>query len=83
MLEKDLNIYGKRNRLDRKPGGEVVTPTTQRFTEKDGSDVRMSRVRVLDLDGAVIHSYLVDPMGQRFVDNLSNTEDDLDYLKNL
>jgi hypothetical protein len=83
MPEKDLSIYGRRNRLDGMPGREVVIPTTQSFLEGDGSDVRLNRVRVFDSDGIEVHSYLVDPIGQRFVDNLPKTEDDLEYLKNL
>lgn len=83
MPEKDINIYGKRNRQDRKPGWEVVIPTTQSFLEGDDSDVRLNRVRVFSSDGIEIHSYLVDPMRRRFVDNLPDTEDDLEYLKNL
>jgi hypothetical protein len=51
MPEKDINIYGKRNRRDRKPGWEIVTPTTQGFLEGDGSDARLNRVRIFSPDG--------------------------------
>lgn len=60
-----------------------IVPTTQRFFEADGSDVRLDRVYVLDDNGEPIRSYLQDKMGQRFVDNLPGVKDDLSYLEGL
>lgn len=61
-----------------------IVPTTQKFTEADGSDVRLDRVYVLGHDGKPTgKTYLQDRMGQRFVDNLPGVEDDLSYLESL
>jgi len=83
MPKVNLDIYGKHPRLDGKPGSLVITPTRQGFIEADGGDVRLNRVTLLDPSGQKIHSYLLDPIGRRFVDNLPGTEDDLEYLERL
>jgi hypothetical protein len=60
-----------------------ITPTRQRFYEADGTDVRLDRVRIYDPLGRLVHSFLQDKMGQRFMDNLPGTEDDPSYLERL
>lgn len=74
------NAYGKRPLLN---GHMVVTPTTQKFVEGDGTDVRLDRIRLFDHAGNFVRLYLQDKMGRRFSDNLPNTADDLNYLKTL
>jgi len=73
--------YGKRSLPN---GGWIeITPTTQRFVEADGTDVRLDRVRVYSPDEKVVQSYLQDRMGVRFCDNLPGVEDDFSYLESL
>lgn len=65
-------------------GGHIeITPTVRAFVEEDGTDVRFDRVRVFNIGGVLVSSYLRDKMGRRFTDNLPNTEDDLAYLETL
>lgn len=71
--------YGKRPLPDGKGYIEIV-PTTQKFFEKDGSDVRLDRVYVYDSNGKLIRTYLQDKMGQCFVDNQPDVKDDFSYL---
>lgn len=40
------SFYNQRQRIDGKPGYLRVVPTSQRFIEGDGTDVRLSRVYV-------------------------------------
>ena len=75
--------YGRKPRTDGQRGFIKITPTRQQFTEADGTDVRLDRVRVFDGLGKLVTSFLRDKMGRRFTDNLSGTEDDLTYLRTL
>ncbi len=75
--------YGRRPRLDRRPGWMEVTPTRQGFVEADGTDVRLDRIRIFDELGNLIKSFLLDKMGAPFADNLPNTEDDVAYVATL
>lgn len=72
--------YGKRPLPDGKGYIEIV-PTTQKFFEKDDSDVRLDRVYVYDSNGNLIRTYLQDKMGQRFVDNFPDIKDDPAYFR--
>jgi hypothetical protein len=78
-------IYKENYGIKTLPDGTRVriVPTTQRFVEQDGSDVRLDRVYVLDENGKSVRSYLQDKMGQRFIDNLTDIKDDLSYLEGL
>lgn len=81
MPEVFKEDYGKRQLPD---GSCIeVVPTTQKFFESDGSDVRLDRVYVLGSDGRRVRSYLQDKMGRRFADNLPDAIDDLTYLDSL
>lgn len=77
------NIYGRKPERGGDGGYLEVTPTIRRFVEADGSDVRLNRVRRFNAAGIFQGSYLLDPMGRRFVDNLENTEDDPAYVATL
>ena len=80
MVEQaDRSIFGKHERRDGKPGYMVVTPTTMRYVEADGSDVRVERVRVYNQHWDLERVYLRDTLGVRFVD-LPDVADDLGYL---
>lgn len=68
--------YGHHSRSDRQPGHEVVTATTQRYVEEDGSDVRVNRVRVYDQHGNLVRVYLRDTMGVPFADEPHLADDD-------
>lgn len=78
-------IYKENYGIKTLPDGTTIkiVPTTQRFFEADGSDVRLDRVYVLGPDGKPIRSYLQDKMGQRFTDNLPDIKDDPSYLEGL
>jgi len=65
-------------RPDGKPGFRIVTPTRMGFVEKDGSDVRMERIRLYGPDGTLEKTYLIDPMGTPFQD-LPDVKDDHEY----
>lgn len=71
--------YGVKPRSDGQPGYVEVVPTTQKFQEADGSDVRLDRVYVYGCNG-VERTYLQDKMGARFTDNQPGTDDDRGYL---
>ncbi len=83
MPEVNPETYGKKPRSDGKPGHILITPTSLAYHEADGSDVRLDRGRIYDAKGNIEQSFLQDKMGVRFADTLSNTEDDLEYLKTL
>jgi hypothetical protein len=75
MKEK---AFAKIERFDQKPGYVVVTPTTMRYFEADGSDLRVKRIRLIDPSGKVEKTFLQDEMGVLFAD-LPDVRDDLDY----
>jgi len=82
MPEVDRKIFRRSARFDGKPGYREVVPTTMRYVEGDGTDIRVYRVRVYDQSGNLIKTHLQDTMGVPFAD-LPDVEDDLDYLESL
>ncbi|MEK7577182.1 MAG: hypothetical protein AAB492_01005 [Patescibacteria group bacterium] len=74
--------YGKKP-LPKGEGFMKVTPTKQRFVEEDHTDIRLDRIRIFDGEGKFVRSFLQDPLGRRFVDNLKGTEDDVKYIRSL
>ncbi len=73
--------YGKRPLPN---GGWLeIVPTTQKFFEADGTDVRLDRVREYGTDGNLRGTWLQDKMGVKFCDNLPGVEDDPGYLESL
>jgi len=80
MLEVDRSIFGKKDRVDGKPGFVMVTPTTMGYLEEDGSDIRVERVRVFNEKGELEKVYLRDTMGVHFAD-LPDVADDPGYLE--
>lgn len=83
MPEILKSFYNQRQRIDGKPGYLRVVPTSQRFIEGDGTDVRLSRVYVYNTKGKVERTYLEDMMFRRFVDNDPSIIDDLEYIHSL
>lgn len=47
-----------------------IVETEKRYVEADGSDKRVKRVYVFNGIGSIRHTFLMDEMGNRFVDNL-------------
>lgn len=80
MPKIESTEFGVKPRIDDLPGYRVITPTSMTFMEEDGSDVRMSRVKVYSQNGEHVYTYMLSPMGQRYKD-MDNYPDDLEYLK--
>lgn len=82
MPEVLRSEFGKHPRIDGAEGHRIITPTTMSFVEGDGTDVRMSRVRVYDSEGKLVSTYLRSPLGQRYED-MPEYPDDQEYLDKL
>lgn len=73
-------LFGKKPRIDKKPGYQEMTPTVMKYVEADNTDVRLYRVRVYDANGQLVRTYMQDTMGVPFKD-LSDVADDMEYLR--
>lgn len=81
MPEVEHPLYGVKPRFDGEPGHMVVTPTTSKYVEANGGDMRVTRVRVFDDEGEFVWSFLMDELKVPFADNLRGIADDLEYLE--
>lgn len=68
-------VFKEKPRIDRKAGEMVVVPTTGRFFEGDGSDVRMRRIYFYDPEGNLEKTILLDPMSVPWADTLPYEDD--------
>lgn len=81
-ITKESFGFRDRTYFDGQPGRVEIVPTSQRYVEEDGTDVRVRRVKFYNAAGVIDHSYMCDEMGVPFVDE-AQIPDDLNYLDSL
>ena len=80
MPHVDPSIFGRHERFDKKPGYQNVVPTTQKYVEEDGTDVRVYRIYIYEPNGSLSKTLLRDTLGVLFSD-IKDIPDDPGYLE--